>query len=571
MSSSVSSSSSLLIFLDVDGVLVPVSPMSFGGGDFDSACVARLGEIVAIAGGVDAVTIIVSSTWRHDPAKMQRLNDAFASSCGNTSSSSTRTIPPVSLGVPNGVPNPTLTVTYLKKDPSEQKLVKERVDEICYFLEQHREAYPAANISVEEPTSSMTSSTIEAAAAAATSSADLGAEDNKKKNNSKKPQGGGPPAAVPMRKYPGRWFAIDDMDLGVDPRMQGHFLKTDIEEGITPSDVVKAQSVVDGLAPAVAVAVALVSPADADTKAEASPARVEAAGGEKKPTLARSGKSSTNLPLGIPLEGLVKRYNPNRGFGFLRCNGEDIFVHQLHVLHDGFRGLNVAEPVCFEVAVDGETGRVQAVKVQQLSAYRPTCKVDPLTGLLREAGGPHQHQEVLGGGEMQAAGTDVPSGKQHQRKKDRTASSSGNGATGEPTQTSAEQDLAAGGGVATATTTTILSFAGNSVVIPAQPQQQWPKHRKRGPRGGKQGNDQSGQYLGLAGGTGSVAAGGGAHPTTWRPRFPRPADTFVLPLVPDGFGFRCANGTVFYPVPPPPPPPYMPDDSQNLQPQQHEQ
>ncbi len=35
-------------------------------------------RIVSLAGGVDAVTIVISSTWRLYPAKMQRLNDAFS-------------------------------------------------------------------------------------------------------------------------------------------------------------------------------------------------------------------------------------------------------------------------------------------------------------------------------------------------------------------------------------------------------------------------------------------------------------------------------------------------------------
>lgn len=42
-----------LLFLDIDGVLVQVSPMSFGGGDIDERCLGVLQEIVASCGGKD--------------------------------------------------------------------------------------------------------------------------------------------------------------------------------------------------------------------------------------------------------------------------------------------------------------------------------------------------------------------------------------------------------------------------------------------------------------------------------------------------------------------------------------
>ncbi len=46
---------------------------------------------------------------------------------------------------------------------------------------------------------------------------------------------------LPMKAFPGRWIAIDDMDLGVDPRTQPvHYLRTDIEEGIQERDVAAA-------------------------------------------------------------------------------------------------------------------------------------------------------------------------------------------------------------------------------------------------------------------------------------------------------------------------------------------
>ena len=533
-SSSSVSSSSLIIFLDVDGVLVPVSPMSFGGGDFDNSCIDRLGDIVDLAGGADHVTIVISSTWRHDPSKMQRLNDAF-SKCLSSGGSGMRRIPAVSLGVSNGVPNPTLQVGYLKKDPSEQKLVKERVDEICYFLEQHMAGYPAANISVIEPPPV-------AAAPAATepppqpTATPADDDDKKKKKKGGNGGGGGPPAPLPpMKSYPGRWFAIDDMDLGVDSRMHAHFLKTDIEEGITTADVAKAQLLVDGLiAPAVI-------PGPSETTAAAAAAPVQG-----------SNKKVSSLPLGVPLEGVVKRYNPNRGFGFLRCNGEDIFVHQLHVLHEGFRGLNVAEPVRFEISVDAETGRLQAVKVQQLSEYRPSCKLDLVTGMTREAGAHHQAQLKEGGG----GGADRPRGRSSSPSKTKV-----NNSTKQADSETLQPSSSTTGGNASATlpppppaqAAAASSSNGEAHVATG-------KKKKRGRGAGAAVN-------GLA--SGNTAAGAAAPPPVapWHPVFGhRPVAPLALPLIPDGFGFRSANGTVFYPVAPPPPPPYVEPEPQPQEP-----
>ncbi|PWV10408.1 hypothetical protein C3747_69g176 [Trypanosoma cruzi] len=54
-----------------------------------------------------------------------------------------------------------------------------------------------------------------------------------------------------MQDYPeaigGRWFAIDDMQLDVDERMRGHFLKTETETGLTEGDVARALDVIASL------------------------------------------------------------------------------------------------------------------------------------------------------------------------------------------------------------------------------------------------------------------------------------------------------------------------------------
>ena len=425
-----SSASSLIIFLDVDGVLVPVSPMSFGGGDFDPACISRLGEIVSLAGGAEHVTIVVSSTWRHDPAKMQRLNDAFraclppspsAASSSNSSNTSApwQVIPPVSLGVANGVPNPTRVVTYLKKDPTEQKLVKERVDEIAYFLEQYGVSeYPRAGISIVEPPEAAAAETASAevqpppppsqlaepphvAEATSTTSTTSGKKKEKGGGGKKKDAAGGvgggrdhqQPQMLPMRTYHGRWLAIDDMELPADPRMAGHCLKTDIEEGLQATDVERAQTLLASLPPPRRLPI--ITAAVSSSGVPAGGASSSSSGGDKEGTTKSDGGNDDGSggvarpvwtqALGVPMEGLVKRYNSNRGFGFLRAGGQDIFVHQQQVQLDGFRGLNVAQPVTFEAALDAE-GRIHAIYVQQLTPFKPTMKIDPRTGLRRQAG-----------------------------------------------------------------------------------------------------------------------------------------------------------------------------------------
>lgn len=305
-----------VIFLDVDGVLVPVSPMCFGGGDIETACVQRLKSIVDACGGAANTTIVISSTWRHDEEKKKRLNASFAQVGG---------IPQATRGVPDGVANPTV-VTYLKKNPSEQKLVRDRVDEIYDWLETNQAEFPEA-------------------------------------------------------KHGGRWFAIDDMDLGVDERMKGHFVKTDIEEGLLPADVQTATNVVNAFAPYTAPSAAAAAAAEPAAQAEQPAATAPVVPG-KKPIPALP----TQLQPDVEYRGRVKRYNPFRGFGFITAfNGEELFVHQSAIAHSGFRGLNEREPVAFFVSFDDPQppqpsssgpeefplSTKKAVKVRQLTPYIP--------------------------------------------------------------------------------------------------------------------------------------------------------------------------------------------------------
>ncbi len=54
--------------------------------------------------------------------------------------------------------------------------------------------------------------------------------------------------------------------------------------------------------------------------------------------------------------GVVKRFNDQRGFGFIgRDTGDDVFVHHSAIEGEGFKTLNEGEKVEFNV-VEGEKG-----------------------------------------------------------------------------------------------------------------------------------------------------------------------------------------------------------------------
>ncbi|KAF5223451.1 hypothetical protein TcCL_ESM04291 [Trypanosoma cruzi] len=173
----------VVIFLDIDGVLLPVPRFTFGGGELSEQSVLILQQIVKGCGGREKVSIILSSTWRNFPDQVRRLNQFIEKTTGTE-------VPAVAGGTPNGTPKTTV-VTYFPDDPSEQRLVRDRVDEVKRWIHTHMQDYPEA----------------------------IG----------------------------GRWFAIDDMQLDVDERMRGHFLKTETETGLTEGDVARALDVIASL------------------------------------------------------------------------------------------------------------------------------------------------------------------------------------------------------------------------------------------------------------------------------------------------------------------------------------
>ncbi len=74
----------------------------------------------------------------------------------------------------------------------------------------------------------------------------------------------------------------------------------------------------------------------------------------------------TQLPTADALTGVVKWFNPGKGYGFIApdTGGDDIFVHISAVQHAGLRKLNEGERVRF--ALQQREGRVAAIGIERL-------------------------------------------------------------------------------------------------------------------------------------------------------------------------------------------------------------
>lgn len=65
------------------------------------------------------------------------------------------------------------------------------------------------------------------------------------------------------------------------------------------------------------------------------------------------------------VEGIVKWFNSEKGFGFLSVEGqEDVFVHFSSITGDGYKSLEEGQKVQFDI-VDGERGP-QAANVRKI-------------------------------------------------------------------------------------------------------------------------------------------------------------------------------------------------------------
>lgn len=67
---------------------------------------------------------------------------------------------------------------------------------------------------------------------------------------------------------------------------------------------------------------------------------------------------------GMP-EGVVKWFNPDKGYGFIaREDGDDLFVHFSEIQAEGFKTLNEGDNVSFEIST-GRDGKLQASNVRR--------------------------------------------------------------------------------------------------------------------------------------------------------------------------------------------------------------
>jgi CspA family cold shock protein len=72
------------------------------------------------------------------------------------------------------------------------------------------------------------------------------------------------------------------------------------------------------------------------------------------------------------VQGTVKWFNDNKGFGFIGRDdgGEDVFVHHTQIDMKGHRSLNDGDVVEFEVG-QSAAGRTQAEHVKRIRSAQP--------------------------------------------------------------------------------------------------------------------------------------------------------------------------------------------------------
>lgn len=65
------------------------------------------------------------------------------------------------------------------------------------------------------------------------------------------------------------------------------------------------------------------------------------------------------------MEGKVKWFNPDKGYGFIAPDGaeKDVFVHISEVQRAGLNSLNEGQAVTFECKEDPRTGKVAATSL----------------------------------------------------------------------------------------------------------------------------------------------------------------------------------------------------------------
>ena len=64
------------------------------------------------------------------------------------------------------------------------------------------------------------------------------------------------------------------------------------------------------------------------------------------------------------MQGTVKFFNSEKGFGFISCEGQDdVFVHYSNIQGDGYKSLDEGQVVEFDVAPGRKGEEAQNVRV----------------------------------------------------------------------------------------------------------------------------------------------------------------------------------------------------------------
>jgi cold shock protein len=68
------------------------------------------------------------------------------------------------------------------------------------------------------------------------------------------------------------------------------------------------------------------------------------------------------------MNGVVKFYNAQKGFGFIQPDGggKDVFVHATALERAGMSGLNEGQKVSFDTQEDRRTGKIAVGNIQAL-------------------------------------------------------------------------------------------------------------------------------------------------------------------------------------------------------------
>lgn len=77
--------------------------------------------------------------------------------------------------------------------------------------------------------------------------------------------------------------------------------------------------------------------------------------------------------------GTVIRFDAKRGFGFIKCDDDELFVHQNDIKMEGFRSLYLEEEVEFEIEENDKGMKALNVKVVRESPRRsgPPTRYNP--------------------------------------------------------------------------------------------------------------------------------------------------------------------------------------------------